>query len=407
MKIKASPGKTAHRKLSIALLSVLSLILLLVAGCAPSTPSEIVMTRESGPTEVSAIQPETKQTKATPQGEVSPINYEAPPAATAMAAGEDARTLEVTLVSLYQAANPAVVYIVLPSGGSGSGFVYDEAGHIVTNHHVVTDRGTYEAVFATGERRYATLVGADADSDLAVLRVEDLPAGVTPLPLAAAGSLQVGQFAVAIGNPFGEQGSMSLGIISGLGRNLRSQRATTTGSTYSLPQVIQTDAPINPGNSGGPLLNLAGEVIGVNAAIVSATGTNSGVGFSIPVAVIKRVIPNLIEHGEVNYAYIGASFDGEISLADQVRYDLPQTQGTYVLGVVPGSPADEAGLISANPQTGQGGDLVIAIDDQSTDSFSDLNTYLIFETEPGHTIELTVIRNGERLSLPLTLSARP
>lgn len=405
MKTTASPWKTtqktAHGKLSIALLSVLALMLLLVAGCAPPAAPETAST---------ALQPETEQgaqTEAEPQGEIAPINYEAPPAATALATSEDARTLEATLVDLYQKANPAVVFLVLPSGSSGSGFVYDEAGHIVTNHHVVTDRGTYEAVFATGERRYATLVGADADSDLAVLQVEALPDGVTPLRLAPGDDLQVGQFAVAIGNPFGEQGSMSLGIISGLGRSLRSQRATTTGSTYSLPQVIQTDAPINPGNSGGPLLNLAGEVIGVNAAIVSATGTNSGVGFSIPVAVVKRVIPNLIEHGEVNYAYMGASFDGEISLADQVRYDLPQTQGAYVLGVVPGSPADEAGLISANPQTGQGGDLVIAIDGQAIANFSALNTYLIFETEPGQTIALTVLRNGEPVTLPLTLSARP
>jgi 2-alkenal reductase len=353
------------------------------------------------------IQPETKQTKAKPQEEISPINYEATPAAAAMAAGEDALTLEETLTRLYQATNPAVVYIVLPSGGSGSGFVYDEAGHIVTNRHVVAGGETYEVVFATGERQYATLVGADADSDLAVLQVEALPDGVTPLPLAPGDDLQVGQFAVAIGNPFGEQGSMSLGIISGLGRSLRSQRATTTGSTYSLPQVIQTDAPINPGNSGGPLLNLAGEVIGVNAAIVSATGTNSGVGFSIPIAVVHRVAPSLIEHGEVAYSYMGASFDGEISLEEQELYDLPQTQGTYVITVIPGSPADEAGLVGADAQTGQGGDLIVAVDGQPTDDFSDLNTYLVFETEPGQTVELTVIRNGERMTLPLTLGARP
>jgi 2-alkenal reductase len=386
---------------------MLALVFLLISGCAPPAPSEIVVTREGASTQTTVIQPETKQTKAELQGEVSPIDYEATPAAAAIAAGEDALTLEETLTRLYQATNPAVVYIVLPSGGSGSGFVYDEAGHIITNRHVVAGGATYEVVFATGERQYATLVGADADSDLAVLQVEALPDGVTPLPLAAAGNLQVGQFAVAIGNPFGEQGSMSLGIISGLGRSLRSQRATTTGSTYSLPQVIQTDAPINPGNSGGPLLNLAGEVIGVNAAIVSATGANSGVGFSIPVAVVHRVAPSLIASGEVNYAYMGASFDGEISLEEQEQYNVPQTQGAYVISVVPGSPADEAGLIGADAQTGQGGDLIVAVDGQPTDDFSDLNTYLVFETEPGQTVELTVIRNGERMTLPLTLGARP
>ena len=407
MKTKRSTWKAARGKLTIRLLSMLGLILLLVAGCAPPTAPEIVSPRESTATQTTAIQPETVPPEAAPQGEVAPINYEAPPATTMAATGEDALTLEETLVSLYQKANPAVVTIVLPTGSSGSGFVYDETGHIITNRHVVADRGTYEVVFATGERQYATLVGADEDSDLAVLWVEELPEGVTPLPLAEADNLQVGQFAVAIGNPFGEQGSMSLGIISGLGRSLRSQRATTTGSTYSLPQVIQTDAPINPGNSGGPLLNLAGEVIGVNAAIFSATGTNSGVGFSIPVAVVKRVAPHLIEHGEVAYAYIGASFDGEISLADQTRYDLPQTQGAYVLSVIPGSPADEAGLVGAGAQMGQGGDLVIAIDGLPIANFSDLNTYLVFETEPGQTIELTVIRDSEPVTLPLTLTARP
>ena len=407
MNTKTFNRKDAHRSLIVRLLSMLALVFLLVTGCAPPAPSEIVVTRESASIQTTEIQPETKQTKTETQAEVSPINYEATPATAAVATGEEARTLEETLVQLYLEANPAVVTIVLPSGSTGSGFVYDEAGHIVTNRHVVVGGRSYEVVFATGERQYATLVGADADSDLAVLQIEDLPNGVTPLPLAEASSLQVGQFAVAIGNPFGEQGSMSLGIISGLGRSLRSQRATTTGSTYSLPQVIQTDAPINPGNSGGPLLNLAGEVIGINAAIASATGTNSGVGFSIPVGVVKRVAPSLIEHGEVNYAYMGASFDGEISLEEQEQYDLPQTQGAYVISVVPGSPADEAGLISADAQTGRGGDLVIAINGQPIDDFSDLNTYLVFETEPGQTIQMTVLRNGERITLPLKLGARP
>jgi S1-C subfamily serine protease len=407
MNTKPFNREDAHRTLSVKLLSLLALMILLIAGCAPPAPSEIVVTREGASQQTTVIQPETKQITAKPQGEVSPINYEATPAAAAMATSEEARTLEETLVHLYQKANPAVVTIVLPSGSTGSGFVYDEAGHIVTNRHVVANGRSYEVVFATGERQYAALVGADTDSDLAVLRVEELPEGVTPLSLGDETTLQVGQFAVAIGNPFGEQGSMSLGIISGLGRSLRSQRATTTGSTYSLPQVIQTDAPINPGNSGGPLLNLAGEVIGVNAAIVSATGTNSGVGFSIPVAVVKRVAPSLIEHGEVAYSYMGASFDGEISLEEQEQYDLPQTQGSYVISVVPGSPADEAGLVGANAQTGRGGDLVIAIDGQPIDDFSDLNTYLVFETEPGQTLQMTVLRDGERMTLPLTLGARP
>jgi 2-alkenal reductase len=339
------------------------------------------------------------------QREVAPT-IEAPAPVTAVS--WDVEGLEETLTRLYQEVNPSVVYIVVSSSSSGSGFVYGEQGYIVTNHHVATAGRNYEVVFASGERMEATLVGADADSDLAVLKVDALPDGVTPLPLADAASIQAGQFAIAIGNPFGEQGSMSLGIISGLGRSLRSQRETAAmASTYSLPQVIQTDAPINPGNSGGPLLNLDGEVIGVNAAIASTTGANSGVGFSIPVAAVKHVVPSLIEDGEHVYPYMGASFDSEISLDEQALYGVSQTLGAYVITVTPGSPADNAGIIAANPRTGEGGDLVIDIDGQPINDFSDLNSYLVFHTQVGQTIEITVLRNGERVVLSLTLGARP
>jgi 2-alkenal reductase len=315
-------------------------------------------------------------------------------------------SLQETLINLYQRANPAVVYIIVPSG-SGSGFVYNVEGYIVTNNHVVQGERSYEVVFANGERRGAELVGADADSDLAVLRVDQLPEGVEPLPLAPADNLQVGQFVVAIGNPFGEQGSMSLGIVSGLDRSLRSQRGSALGSSYSLPEVIQTDAPINPGNSGGPLLNLDGQVVGVNSAIASTTGTNSGVGFSIPVAAVRQVVPSLVKNGVYVYSYMGAGFDNEITLDEQSAFDLVQTQGAYVVSVTAGSPADKAGLIPANSNTGQGGDLVVEIDGRQIKDFSDLNSYLVFHTTVGQTIEVTVLRGGELVVLPLTLGERP
>jgi 2-alkenal reductase len=299
-----------------------------------------------------------------------------------------------------------VVSIIVSSVGVGSGFVYSEDGYIVTNNHVVSGGSGYEVIFAEGERRSAELIGADEDSDLAVLLVDDLPAAATPLPLGDSDRLQVGELVVAIGNPFGEQGSMSLGIISGLGRSLPSQReAQATGSTYSLPQVIQTDAPINPGNSGGPLLNLDGEVIGVNSAIASTA--NSGVGFSIPVSAVKRIVPELIRSGEYSYSFIGASFDAEVSLADLSIYNVDQTQGAYIVSITPGSPADDAGLIAANPQTGSGGDLVIAIDGQPVNDFADLNAYLVFHSSPGQTIELTLLRDGAEVALPLVLGERP
>ena len=314
--------------------------------------------------------------------------------------------LEASLIQVYQNTNPSVVYIITPSG-SGSGFVYSQDGMIVTNNHVVAGTRSFEVVFANGDRQRASLVGADADGDLAVIQVEQLPEGVSPLSLAEADSLQVGQFVVAIGNPFGEQGSMTLGIVSALGRSLPSQRGLSTGSTYSLPEVIQTDAPINPGNSGGPLLNLDGQVVGVNAAIASQTGTNSGVGFSIPVSAVRLIVPSLIQDGEYEYPYMGTGFDPEISLEEEAQFGLQQTQGAYVLNVTPGSPADQSGLVAADPNTGRGGDLIIAVDGQPIQNFSDLNSYLVFHSSVGQTIEIAALRDGKAVTLQLTLGSRP
>jgi S1-C subfamily serine protease len=367
---------------------------------------EAELTRQSVPTPT----PQTIDTDAIVETVLSEVESQQAEFITnvnnqAMAlAGE---SLQETLVRVYQQANPSVVYIIVPELGSGSGFVFGEDGHIVTNNHVVDGGRNYEIVFANGERRSAELVGADIDSDLAVLKADALPEGVLPLPLAAADGVRVGEFVVAIGNPFGEQGSMSLGIVSALGRSLESQRDIGGGSSYRLPEVIQTDAPINPGNSGGPLLNLEGEVVGVNSAIASITGTNSGVGFTIPIQAVRQIVPSLISDGEYVYSYMGAGFDGEITLEEQAVYGVSQTQGAYVLNVIPGSPADEAGLIPANSTTLRGGDLVVVIDGQTINDFSDLNGYLVFHTQVGQIIEVTVLRDGQAVSLPLTLGGRP
>ncbi|HRO89518.1 MAG TPA: trypsin-like peptidase domain-containing protein, partial [Promineifilum sp.] len=278
--------------------------------------------------------------------------------------------IESSLIELYKRVNPAVVHIYVIDEqsfvlGTGSGFVYDELGHIVTNNHVVTGASGLEVVFPDGTRRSAEVVGTDVDSDLAVIRVDDLPAGVLPIPLGDSDNAQVGQFVVAIGNPFDEAGSLSLGIISGLGRSLSSDRIAEGGGRYSLPQVIQTDAAINPGNSGGPLLNLAGEVVGVNSAIRTSTGTNSGVGFSIPVNAVRRVAPALIAEGVYHYPYIGIRMTS-LDLASQQAMGLPQAAGAYVIDMTPNSPAQRAGLIASgfNDTVGTlpGGDLIIAVD---------------------------------------------
>jgi 2-alkenal reductase len=321
--------------------------------------------------------------------------------------------LEQNLIQLYQRVNPSVVHILVYGGpvatdplGSGTGFVYDTAGHIVTNNHVVESGEVFEIVFADEQRRQAEIIGRDVDSDLAIIKVDSLPEGVQPLPLGDSNTVQVGQFVVAIGNPFGEQSSMSMGIISGVNRSLESQRVLEGGGVYRLPQVIQTDAPINPGNSGGPLLNLNGEVLGVNSAIRSISGVNSGVGFAIPVNAVKVVVPDLIETGTHVYPFMGVQIS-DLNLAAQEQLDLPQVNGAYVIGVTPGGPAEDAGLIAGAGPDGRGGDLIVGVEGHPVNEFADLISYLVFETEVGQTIELTVIRNGETITVPLTLGERP
>ena len=384
--------KTAAAGPSVALALVLAVVL---GGCG---------SQQVAPTTAPGDQPVVLPTP-TPASPRHAVAFTAEPGL-----GSDF-ALQDRLIQLYAQANPSVVYIINPSVGSGTGFVYDAQGHIVTNDHVVEGARTLEVVFSDGERHPASVVGTDVDGDLAVIKVDSLPDGVGPLPLAAAEDIAVGQFVVAIGNPFGEQGSMSLGIVSGLGRSLSSQRADNTGSTgssgYTLPAVIQTDAPINPGNSGGPLLNLDGQVVGINAAIASTTGANSGVGFSIPVGAIQRIVPSLISSGRHAYSYLGVGFDDEISLSDQTRYDLPQTQGAYIVSVTPGGPADQAGLRAASQSSGRGGDLIIAVDNQAIQDFQELNRYLVFNTAPGQTVQLSVVRNGQSLTVPLILGERP
>lgn len=328
--------------------------------------------------------------------------------------GITALELEEKLINLYAQVNPTVVHILVYTSldefaplGSGSGFVYSDEGYIVTNNHVVEDGGEFEVVFFDGSRRRAEVIGADVDSDLAVIKVDSLPETARIVELGDSEQLQVGQLVIAIGNPFGEQGSMSMGIVSGLGRSLESQRQLDgSGGRYSLPQVIQTDAPINPGNSGGPLINLDGQVVGINSAIRSTTGVNSGVGFSIPVNAVTRIIPKLIADGQYTYSYMGVQIQS-LNLNTRELFGLSQVQGAYVTGVTEGGPAEDAGLVPADLNDGTGGDLIVAIDGQPILDTESLIAYLVFHTDVGQPIDLTVIRGGETVSVPLTLGARP
>lgn len=321
--------------------------------------------------------------------------------------------LEDTFINIYNKANPAVVHIfVYDEGGflgTGSGFVFDTEGHIITNNHVVEGSESLEVIFANGERQYAEILGTDVDSDLAVIAVDSLPENVQPLPLGDSSQLQAGQFVVAIGNPFGEAGSMSIGVVSALGRTIESQRIAQGGGRFSIPQVIQTDAAINPGNSGGPLLNLQGEVVGVNSAIFTRTGANSGVGFSIPANAVRNIAPALIEEGAYVYPYMGISMYPEpFTLSQLERLGLPPN-GVYITGVQDGTPADKAGLIGNDLSAGldELGDYIRAVDGIPVKSSDELLSYLVFETKPGQTVELTVLRRGEEVTIPLTLGERP
>lgn len=322
--------------------------------------------------------------------------------------------LQNALIELYERLNPSVVHILVYTSagdplplGSGSGFIYDDEGHIVTNNHVVEDGAVFEVIFFDNSRSPAEVIGRDVDSDLAVIKVEELPTSARPVTLGNSDDVRVGELVIAIGNPFGQQGSMSLGIISGLARSIESQReAEFTGGRYSLPGVIQTDAPINPGNSGGPLLNLQGEVVGINSAIRSTTGVNSGVGFAIPVNAVRRIVPSLIANGNYTYSYMGVQIRS-LNLNLQELFELPQVNGAYVIGVTAGGPAEQAGLVPAGENDGLGGDLIVAIDGQPILDTEQLIAYLVFDTEVGQTIELSVIRDGETIAVPLTLDARP
>lgn len=349
-----------------------------------------------------------------PPPSVTPTQSEStelPPSSSSPIAGTDDK--ETELIELYNLVNPAVVHIrIFAMGnfplGSGSGFLVDNDGHIVTNNHVVQGAEEIEIVFWNAVRTRAQVIGADQDADLAVLEAESIPEGVTPLVLGDSEDVQVGQRVIAIGNPYGLQGTMTEGIVSGLGRRLESQRDSEDGGgRYSNPDIIQTDAAINPGNSGGPLLNLAGQIIGINSAIRSESGSNSGIGFAAPVNTISRLLPYLIRDGFYTYSWMGiGSPQGEIDLNMMEALDLPQTTGAYVTNVVPDSPADRAGLRAAD-ETGRGGDLLVAIDGKVLIDFGDLISYLVAYTEPGQVVELTIVRDGETIDLPLTLGERP
>jgi S1-C subfamily serine protease len=321
-----------------------------------------------------------------------------------------------SLSSLYELVLPGVVSIGTDLG-QGSGFIFDSQGHVVTNHHVVQGSSTVEVAFSSGFKAYGTVIGSDADADIAVIQVDAPAEQIHPLAIGDSNSLQVGQSVVAIGNPFGLNGTMTLGIISGLGRT-QPAHESPGGGFFSTADVIQTDAAINPGNSGGPLFNLNGEVVGVNQSIrttnVDATtgnAVNSGVGFSVSINLVKRVVPGLIRDGKYEYPYLGLS-SSELGLAEMEALGVNTYTGAYVISVVPGGPADEAGIRAGEtttsvPGLNAGGDLITAMDGQPIASFDELLSFLVTNKSPGDTVVLTVLRDGQPVDITVTLGTRP
>jgi len=333
----------------------------------------------------------------------------------------EASAADTPLINLYERANPAVVYIQVLANdgatqialGSGSGFVIAEDGIIVTNAHVVEQADVVQVTFSNGSVTNAQIMGQDPYSDLAIIKADTLPEGILPLELGDTNSLRVGQRVVAIGNPFGLEGTMTVGIISALGRTLPAQILESTGR-FSNPEIIQTDAAINPGNSGGPLLDIQGRVVGINTAIRSTTGVNSGIGFAVPVNTLKRILPSLLEEGTYHYPYLGITADNRFTVAELAgSLELPVSYGVLISTVQPGTAAHRAGLRGGNYEAQvqgmtvmAGGDIIIAIDGQKIASFEDLIAYLVLETEVGQEVTLTIIRDGREMEIPVTLGER-
>jgi S1-C subfamily serine protease len=342
-----------------------------------------------------------------------------------------------TLRGIYEAVNPSVVNIQvvttvsgisnmpfdLPNpedenefpqqSGLGSGFVWDDQGHIITNNHVVEDASMIRVLFSDGREYQAELVGADADSDLAVIKIDAPVSELFPVTVADSSTVKVGDLAIAIGNPFGLQGTMTVGIVSALGRTLSTQNGGLSGN-YTIPDIIQTDAAINPGNSGGVLLNGNGEVIGVTTAIQSTAGSNAGIGFVVPSHIVMLVVPQLIENGVYQHSWLGLSGATlQADIAEAMDLDREQ-RGILIANTTPNSPADEAGLRGSDNQFEYlgsqvliGGDIITAINDEPTPNFEALVSYLARATEPGQVVKLTILRDGQSQTVDVTLGVRP
>jgi 2-alkenal reductase len=332
------------------------------------------------------------------------------------------------LANIYERVAPSVVNIDItvetPHPGigdesSGSGIIYDQRGYIITNAHVIQNAQEVRVTFNDGFVTDAEIVGLDVYSDIAVVRVDIDEARLSPVVFGDSDLVRVGERAIAIGNPFGLASSMTVGIVSALGRQLPSAELVgTTGGGFQNPSIIQVDADINPGNSGGPLLNSRGELIGVNTAIRTSSGVFEGVGFAVPSRTVQRVVPELIDRGSVNYSWIGISSQsaengyGVSGLAEVLS--LPVEAGVLIESVTPDSPAAKAELqggtrpvIVRGREICAGGDIIVAVNERFIRTMDELVAYLVMNTAPGDVVNLLVVRGEETFEVPVVLEGRP
>ena len=316
-------------------------------------------------------------------------------------------TPNLGFIEIYNSSRNSVV-LIETNTGSGSGWVYDTLGHIITNNHVIEETNWITVTFQSGTVFPATLVGRDPYSDMAVLKINAKDEPLYPLDIAESSELLVGETVIAIGNPFGLDNTMTAGILSATGRQMR------TINNYAIVDVIQTDAAINPGNSGGPLLNTKGEVVGMNTAIISNSNDFSGIGFAITSDTITREIEDLIEAGSYGHPWLGISGNDILpEFADAMGLDN-STKGTLVVVIITDGPADQAGILESTESFtfggstyGIGGDIIIGVDGNIMETFYELQVYLTRNTKPGDTVMMNVIRDGEVIEVPFTLGLRP
>ena len=316
-------------------------------------------------------------------------------------------TPNLGFIELYNTTRNSVVLIETDIG-SGSGWIYDTNGHIITNNHVVENTNWIRVTFQSGTIIQATLVGRDPYSDMAVIKINASDEPLFPLEIGVSADLLVGETVTAIGNPFGLDNTMTAGIVSATGRQM------STINNYAIVDVIQTDAAINPGNSGGPLFNLKGKVVGMNTAIISSTSEFSGISFAIPSDTIQREVEALIENGSYEHPWLGVS---GLNLAPQFAEAMGlinTTNGTLVVEILEGGPADIAGILDSSDTViiggftySIGGDVIIGINGVIMETFYELQVYLTRNTSPGDIVTMNVIRDGEVIEVPFTLGSRP